>query len=200
MKYAFFPYQCERNLTLVMKKKTLRLLTASAVFAAVLCVTAPFSLPIGIIPISLATFSVYLASATLGWRGGTLAVICYVALGAAGLPVFAGFAGGIGKLLSPTGGFIIGYIPCAALCGLISRCKHKVSVLRNLLGIIAGAAACYACGILGYMLVTSSPFSSALTVCVIPFILPEIIKIVLASVLSALITQEVIQRLERTNE
>ena len=184
----------------MMKKKNLRLLTASAVFAAILCVTAPFSIPVGIIPISLATFSVYLASATLGWRGGTLAVICYVALGAAGLPVFAGFAGGIGKLLSPTGGFIIGYIPCAALCGLISRFKHKVSVLRNLLGIIAGAAACYACGIIGYMIVTSSSFSSAITVCVVPFILPEIIKIVLASVLSALITKEAIQRLERTNE
>ena len=95
------------------KSRELRFLTTTALFAALLCVTAPFSISIGPIPISLATFTVYVAALVCGWKGGCLAVAAYLVLGAVGLPVFSGFMGGFERLVGPTGGYLIGYIPCA---------------------------------------------------------------------------------------
>ena len=89
-----------------------------AVLAALLCVVAPLSVPVGPIPISLASFAVYLAGAFLGWKRGTAAVAVYILLGAAGVPVFSGYEGGLQKLAGVTGGFILGYLPCAAVVGL----------------------------------------------------------------------------------
>ena len=86
-------------------------LTLTALFAAILCVAAPFSIPVGPIPITLATFAIYLAAIVLGKKYGTLAVVIYILLGAVGLPVFSGFSGGFQKIVSATGGYIIGYIP-----------------------------------------------------------------------------------------
>lgn len=93
----------------------------TGVFAAVICVFAPFTIPIGAVPISLATFAVYLAAAVLGTKKGTLAVLIYILIGMAGVPVFSGFAGGIGKILGVTGGYIIGYIPCAFAIGVFTE-------------------------------------------------------------------------------
>lgn len=112
------------------KSRELRFLTTTALFAALLCVTAPFSISIGPIPISLATFTVYVAALVCGWKGGCLAVAAYLVLGAVGLPVFSGFMGGFERLVGPTGGYLIGYIPCAITVGIFSDMakKHPRSV------------------------------------------------------------------------
>jgi biotin transport system substrate-specific component len=104
----------------------IRNMVFTAVFAAVLCVVSPLTIPIGPIPLSLATFAIYLAASTLDWKYGTLSVVVYVALGLVGLPVFSRFEGGIQKLVGPSGGFIAGYILMALAAGLIlSRYPRK---------------------------------------------------------------------------
>ena len=86
---------------------------------AIICVIAPFAItiPISPVPISLATFVIYLTIIILGWRDGVISVVLYVFLGFAGAPVFTGFTGGAGKVLGPTGGYIIGYIFLAFIEG-----------------------------------------------------------------------------------
>ena len=93
----------------------------TALLAAALCVMAPMAVPISPIPITLATLGIYLAAGLLGpWRGAA-AVGLYLALGAVGVPVFAGFSAGFPVLFGPTGGFLWGYPPCVVVAGLLCR-------------------------------------------------------------------------------
>ena len=102
-----------------MKDKKIRMLVFTALFAALIVVFAQLQIPMpGLVPISLATFGVMMCGLVLGWRWGALAVAVYILLGAVGVPVFAGFKGGVSALLGPTGGYIIGSLPYAALAGL----------------------------------------------------------------------------------
>jgi biotin transport system substrate-specific component len=118
----------------------------TAVFAAILCVVAPLAIPIGPVPISLATFVIYLAAAVLNWKYGTLAVVVYVALGLVGLPVFSGFTGGIPKLIGPTGGFIAGYILMALVIGLIIT-KNARKKWSYPAAMALGTVVLYVCGL-----------------------------------------------------
>lgn len=154
----------------------------TALFAAIICVIAPFKIPIGEIPITLATFAIYIIASVLNWKQGTLAVIIYIALGAAGVPVFAGFVGGIPKLIGPTGGFILGYIPLAIVIGLIvDRFEsHKWSFP---IGMVLGTVFLYACGAAWFAFSQNTTIGNALAECVAPFLIFDGIKIVLASVI-----------------
>ena len=87
----------------------------TALVAAMLCLLAPISVPVGAVPVSLSIFGVCLAALISDRRGALMALLLYVALGAVGLPVFAGFSGGAQVLVGPTGGYLFGYIPMA-LC------------------------------------------------------------------------------------
>lgn len=90
-------------------------LCVTALFAAILAVLSPLSIPLPFtpVPLSLGTFAVYLAAAAGGVRWGTLSVAVYLLLGAVGIPVFAGYSGGLQVLVGPTGGYLIGYLPLA---------------------------------------------------------------------------------------
>jgi biotin transport system substrate-specific component len=155
-------------------------LTKTAVFAALICVAAPFSVPVGAVPVSLATLAIYLAAGTLGKKLGTLAVTVYILLGAAGLPVFSGFGAGLPKLLGVTGGFIVGYIPLAFIAG----CFSGSNILRPV-GMVLGTIALYALGTIWFALTTNSGIIYSLTVCVLPFLIGDAVKIVIASALSS---------------
>lgn len=168
----------------------------AALFAALLCIIAPFTVPIGPIPVSLATYAVYLAGAVLGWKYGCASVACYLMIGLCGVPVFSGFTGGAAKLAGPTGGFLIGYIPCVIITGLTadvirksvqSGRKVRFSAVWQAAGMIVGTAACYLCGLLWYMLLTGQTFREGLAVCVIPFLAGDSIKIVCAAALSEIV-------------
>ena len=98
-----------------------RKMTEVAIFSALLCVISPFAIPIGSVSITLATFGVYLSGAVLGCKKGGAAVAVYLMLGFIGLPVFSGFMGGVQRLIGPTGGYLVGYIPCAMITGFFSR-------------------------------------------------------------------------------
>lgn len=90
-----------------------------ALFAVVMAVCSWISIPILEVPYTLQTFAVFLAVGVLGGKRGTLAVLVYILLGAVGVPVFAGFTGGLGYLLGNTGGYIIGFLFTALLMWLL---------------------------------------------------------------------------------
>ena len=92
-------------------------ITMTALMAAVTCILAPLSIPIGPVPISFTNLAIYLSLYLLGWKKGTISYLIYLLLGLVGLPVFSGFTGGPAKLAGPTGGYIIGFIPMAIICG-----------------------------------------------------------------------------------
>ena len=165
-----------------------------AMFAAVMAVCSWISIPIGSIPITLQTFGVFCALSLLGGRNGTFSIAVYILLGAVGLPVFTGFKGGIGALTGPTGGYILGFI----LMALLYWCGTKLlgSKLPVSIGLLtAGLLVCYLFGtiwfVFGYSNGESSmSFYKALKLCVIPFVPFDIIKLVLAAVISSRVKKQ----------
>ncbi len=155
-----------------------------AIMAAVLCIAAPFSLPIpSAVPFSLATFVIYLIGALLGWKKGCAAVGVYILLGLVGLPVFSGFMGGFARIAGVTGGYIIGYIPCVFLVGFFAELTN--GKLRGMVtGMTLGTLALYAFGTVWLMLFTGSGLTTALAGCVIPFLPSDVLKIIAASALA----------------
>ena len=139
-------------------------LTRIAVMAALLCVASPWSVPIGPIPITLATFMIYLTGVLLGSVDGTIAVAVYLLLGTVGVPVFSGFQGGVQKLVGATGGYLIGYLPCAAFIGLIAdRAKKRWLIVFAMIG---GTAVLYALGTVWFMIQTQRSLAESLMLCV----------------------------------
>ena len=155
----------------------------AAIYAAVLCVVAPFSINIGPIPISFATLVIYLAAGSLGWKHGLAAVVIYVGLGAIGLPVFTNFEGGFYKIAGMTGGFIVGYIPLALMTGLFADLS-KGSRVWHIFGMAIGTILLYACGVAWFMLQSGASFATALMACVIPFLIGDSMKIAISAIIA----------------
>ena len=140
------------------------------------------------VPFTLQTFGVFIAVGVLGGKRGSLSVLVFILLGAIGIPVFANFSGGIGVLAGPTGGYIIGFLFSALLMWAMEKLPGKKSVMQ-IVSMIAGLIVCYAFGTVWFVIVygrMNGPigFTAALASCVVPFIIPDIIKIALAYVLS----------------
>lgn len=157
------------------------------VFAVLMAVCSWISIPTAV-PFTLQTFGVFMAVGVLGGRRGTMAVLIYIILGALGVPVFAGMTGGVGILMGTTGGYIIGFFFSALVMWVMEKIPGKKSVIQ-ILSMIAGLVVCYAFGTVWFMAVymkTSGPvgLASVLGWCVIPFIIPDAIKIALAYGLS----------------
>lgn len=161
---------------------SVRNITMIGLFAAVLCVLSPWAVNIGPIPLTFATFGVYLIGAVLGGGYGTLAVFVYLLVGAAGVPVFSGFSGGLHKIVGVTGGYLLGYIPCVFVTGkLISVLKNKVWWYSA--AMVMGTAVLYLFGTVWYIWQTGNSVLSALLLCVVPFLPGDIVKIMAASAL-----------------
>lgn len=160
-----------------------------ALFAALTCVIAPVSIPLpGGVPITLQQITVMLAGLLLGPKLGFLSQLVYVLLGAFGLPVFAGFTGGFDKIAGPSGGFLIGYPFLALICGLIYwTFGRKQSGLKKYLVLAAamllGNIFLYILGLGFFMFNTGSNLASALTLCMIPFIPGDLLKMVITALL-----------------
>ncbi len=158
-----------------------------AIFAALMAVCSWISIPM-VIPFTLQTFGVFMAVGLLGGKRGTLAVLVYILLGAVGLPVFAGFAGGPGVLFGLTGGYIFGFLFSALAMWAMEKLPGNRNVIR-LLSMIVGLFICYAVGTAWFITVygrQTGPIglSAALFTCVVPFIIPDAVKIAVAFWLS----------------
>lgn len=164
------------------KKVTIYQLTFMAMMAAVTCILGPLSVPIGQIPISLTNLVIYFTVFVLGIWAGTGSYGIYLLLGAVGLPVFSGFAGGLGKLLGPTGGYLIGFIFMALIGGAVIELSHR-NIFLTMLGWVVGTAVAYAFGTVWFVYLMKCSVTYALTVCVYPFIGFDIAKIVIATLL-----------------
>lgn len=167
-------------------------LAVTALFAAILCILGPLSLPIGPVPISLATLIVYLAAYILGAKLGTISCAIYLLLGLVGLPVFSGYAGGIGKLAGPTGGYLVGYLPLAFIAGLLVS-KGKGKMIPATIGMILGTAVLYLLGTIWFVIQMDYSVGQALAVCVIPFLFGDAIKIVVAVLLGGTVRKRLLQ-------
>lgn len=130
-----------------------------------------------VIPFTLQTLGIFLAIGLLGTKGGTLAVLIYLLLGTVGLPVFAGMKGGMGVLMGPTGGYLVGFLLTAILAGLIIGDCQKP--LRMALGFAAGLLLCYAFGTVWFLYgyTKGTGLWGALVTCVFPYLLPDAVKI-----------------------
>jgi biotin transport system substrate-specific component len=169
----------------------------SALLAAVICVLAPISLPIGPVPISLATFAVMLAGTILDWKQSTAAVCVYILLGACGLPVFSSGNAGFAVLAGPTGGYIWSYLLMAVIMGLFRKIPvngYPLKVVVAIAGCVAATAVCYTCGTIQFMAVAGYTLTSALAVCVVPFIPFDLIKAVCASLVGVTVRLTLIKQ------
>lgn len=158
-----------------------------ALFAVLIAICAWISVPTTV-PFTLQTFGIFLTVGLLGGKRGSMAVLVYILLGAAGIPVFSGFTGGIGRLLGNTGGYIVGFLASALVMWALEKVMGRKTwalAVQMVLGLIA----CYVIGTAWFMVVYSGTSGTVglMTVlgwCVIPFIIPDLIKIALALVLT----------------
>ena len=158
-----------------------------AISAALIAVCSWISIPTTV-PFTLQTFAVFFVLLALGGRRGTIAAVVYVLLGAVGLPVFAGFKGGIGALLGNTGGYILGFILMGLIYMLITKIMGEKTVV-TIIALVIGLAVCYAFGTAWFMYVYMRDTGAVgvmtvLSWCVIPFLLPDLLKMALAFVIS----------------
>ena len=164
-----------------MKKSTLnaRDMAYISLCAGLLSLSAWISIPAADIYFTMQTFALFFLLDLLGGKRTFLALAVYLGLGAAGLPVFAGFQSGLGTLLGVTGGYIWGFLLTALLWWLISP-EGKLRIPTALLGLLL----CYGCGTAWYFFAyTQRSLSGLLAVagkCVVPYLIPDTIKLILS--------------------
>ena len=160
-----------------------RQIARAGVSVALLAVSAWVSVPFGPVPFTLQTLALAVLPAALDRGTAVLAVVSYVLLGAVGLPVFAGFAGGMGALAGPTGGFLWGFILGTFVASTLMRAlpERLPAFGRALAADAVMLLISYACGTLQLMVVGAMGLVPALLVAVVPFIIPDAVKLVVGA-------------------
>ena len=168
-----------------------------SICAALLAVCSWISIPAvpPLPPFTMQTFGVFLILLLLGGRRGFYAVAVFLLLGAAGLPVFSHFTGGVGVLLGTTGGYLLGFLFTAALYWALERFTVRRPALR-IAALALGLAVCYAFGTAWFMALYARQsgaigLGTALGWCVLPFIVPDLVKLALAWGLGAALKKHV---------
>ncbi len=165
-----------------------------ALFAAVTCVLAPLAVPIGPVPVSLTNLVIYISVYVLGRKRGTITYIVYLLIGLAGLPVFSGFEGGIGKFAGPTGGYLVGFILTTVICGLFIEKWDRPGagmIVTNILGMVLGTVAAYAFGTAWFCYSTGTGVIPALSLCVFPFMIGDLVKMVIAVIAGPVLRKQI---------
>lgn len=165
------------------KKKKLKALDLAYVglSAALIAVCAWIAIPLTV-SITLQTMAICLVAGLFGWKRGTLSVIIYILLGMIGLPVFTGFKSGLAVITGPTGGYVLGFIFTAIIVGIATE-KVGKKIWQCILFMAIGVLVCYLFGTIWFTIAYKVTFASALSTCVFPFLLPDAVKIVVASIL-----------------
>jgi len=159
--------------------RQLRMTVYASLLAALTAAGAYMAIPIGPVPIVLQNLFIYLAGLLLGWRWGLATVGVYLLAGALGLPVFAGGLGGIGRIVGPTGGYLIGFLPAVFLIGWISA-RGRGKAIFDVLAMIAGTAVIYALGVTWLKVLTGMSWEKTLAVGMLPFLIGDALKIAAA--------------------
>lgn len=165
-----------------MRNKTLDL-TLTALFAVIICVCSWLSIP-SVIPFTMQTFAVFITLLVIGGKRGTTAILLYILLGIAGLPVFHSFTGGIGILTGPSGGFIYGFLLMGLCYALVTK-KAGEKLYVKVSALLTGMILCYAVGCMHFALVSEVSAKTAFFTAVLPFILPDLLKLFVSILLSS---------------
>jgi biotin transport system substrate-specific component len=161
----------------------LRMMVFASLLAALMTAGAYISIPLGPVPIVLQNMFVFLAGLLLGSRWGLASVGVYLLAGACGLPVFAGGMGGIGRIVGPTGGYLIGYLPAVFIIGYISA-KGAARMGYDIIAMIGGTIVLYACGVTWLKILTGMSWSKTLAVGMYPFLVGDALKIAAAAAIA----------------
>ncbi len=157
-------------------------ITLTAVFAALCAVCAWITVPFAV-PFTMQTFAVFLACLILGGGQAAVCLGVYLLIGALGVPVFAGMNGGVGVLLGPTGGYIVGFVVLCLLYAGLTRIFPRKKPYK-ILALVIGLAVLYLFGTVWFVVRYTGGggigFTAALMKCVVPFILPDLLKLALA--------------------
>ncbi len=158
-------------------QNTIQHITYCALFMALLSVCAWLTIPLTV-PVTLQSFAVFCALLLLGGRRALVSIAGYLLLGAVGLPVFHGFQGGIGVLLGPTGGYLMGFLLMAAMEWLLDAVRFRRSMPIRYIAVLIELLCCYGVGTLWYCFVMKgTSIQTAFMICVIPFLLPDLLKL-----------------------
>ncbi len=163
---------------------------ASAFMCVCSWITVPFT-----IPFTMQTFAVFLVTFTFNDLRAIVSILVYILLGAVGLPVFSGFHSGVGWLFGPTGGYIIGFLLCDIIYFIVVELFGNKKLVK-FVAMIFGLLTCYSIGTLWFCVcsrdISIKSLMSAFTVCVLPFVIPDILKLFLAFLISKRIGKNII--------
>ena len=139
------------------------------------------SVPLSPVPITGQTFAVLLTGALLGSKRGIMAVILYLLEGVSGVPVFAGAGFGIMHIAGPTGGYLLGFLPAAFLCGWLAEKGWDQNMLSVLIMMVLGTMVIFLFGVI--WLTQFTGLQNVLTMGLYPFLPGALIKIALATII-----------------
>lgn len=170
--------------------KDIKVLTKIGFVAALMCVLGPvvIMLPFSPVPLSLTTFVIYLSVYLLSTKRATISCMVYLLIGLVGVPVFSAFSGGPGKLLGPTGGYLIGYILIPLVGGFFLN-RFKKSKWMHAMGFVLGTLCCYGVGTIWLVCQSKMEWTGALFVGVVPFVVFDAVKIAVAMIVGELIAK-----------
>lgn len=174
------------------KKMNTYNMVVTALFAALMCILGPNSIPIGAVPISFTNLVIYLAVMLIGTKYGTISYGIYFLLGLVGLPVFSGYTGGLQKIAGPTGGYLVGFFLLAIVSGLFIK-KFPNNIPLIFIGMVLGTTLAYILGTIWFTKMMECTFYYALTVCVFPFIIGDVIKMIIAIIAGLAIRKRLIK-------
>lgn len=176
----------------IVKKSNVRDMVFIGLMTAIICIVAPFTIPIPFspVPLSLTNLAIYFSVILLGLKKGTMSLILYMLIGFIGIPVFSGFTGGLSKLAGPTGGYLIGFIFMALISGFFIE-KYNNKKYMYVVGMVIGTLVTYGFGTawLAYQLNLS--FIKGLAIGVLPYIVGDGIKIIIAESIAPVIKKRI---------
>ena len=174
---------------------SLRRMAYTAIMAVVICLCAWITVPFTV-PFTMQTFGVFAALLLLGGRDGTISIGFYLLLGLVGLPVFSGFRGGFGHLFGPTGGYLLGFLFTGLAHMLLEPVSLRTKPAVRIALLFVEHCVCYLVGTGWFVAVGGTAgkaygFFAALSLCVLPYVLPDLVKIALAAAVTARLRQHI---------
>ena len=176
-----------------MARKT-KMIVMTGIMAALIAICSWIYIPLTV-PFTLQTFAIFFALVFLGGKYGTLSIVVYILIGVIGLPVFSGFKGGYGVIIGPTGGYIVGFVFSGLIFMLFTRLFGEKRAVK-IAAMVTGLIVCYVIGTLWFMFVyagteNAKGFAAVLSICVIPFIIPDVVKLTAAYILAGAVKKGV---------